>query len=161
MKIQILRVFVLLISISAASVLVWNATRERKSDEVREEGVVAPESMLPSSKLRVIVNANLIKEITPEDDNIVEDQTPNKDTLLFSSKQGPVDSKPWLDMYFKKREKVGSNSVLEAPLMHSSKSFSGPIFKPKDLEKIIEPEKRDPNAEQVLPPQKDPFATQD
>lgn len=144
MKIQILKVLVLMVSISAASVLVWNATRDKKPKETQKDGVISPESMQGSIKSRAVVDFVEIKQL---DINPIEG-----DDLIFSSKSGPVDSKSWLDMISELREKSKSNSESEPPLMHSSKAFIGPIIEQEDLEKILEPEKRDTNAEQKFPP---------
>jgi len=155
MKLQILRVCVLLVSISAVSVLVWNATRDQKPKHTQEDDKISPKKMQGSSKMKVIVTADIIEDITSEDDNIVGDKVPDGDALIFSSKSGLVDSKAWLDMISELRKKADLNSELEEPLMHSSKSFIGPVFEPKELKNIIEGKKQDPTDLQVLPPQEE------
>jgi hypothetical protein len=145
MKSKILRTLVLLVSISAASVLIWNATRDQKMKQAEEEEKISPKKMQGSSKMAVIVTADIIENISTEDNYIVEDKVPNGDTLLFSPKWGAVDSKTWLDMISDVKINAGLNSELEGSLMHSSKSFIGPVFEPKELKEIIEGENQEAN----------------
>lgn len=218
-----LKVLVLLVSISAASALVWNATREQKPKDVREKSAFTTEELQGSSKSRAVVGFDEIKQldfkpvesddliaspksggiIEPEDiSEIVESDKSvpkvtdeevkrTRDMMMSTSKSGIImsddkiremledqkkeelnqKSKPHLMpssksidaiLRVKDVEEIIEGSKLEkkqeTPLMHSSKSFSGPLFKPKELEKIIEGEKKDPNADPVSPPVEDPFS---
>jgi hypothetical protein len=178
MKIQILRVCVLLVSISAASVLVWNATRNKEPKETRKDDVVSPSSMQSSSKSMIFDHIRIedFSPITVEGGKVIfsskegfemseeemrawklATEAELKPHLMSSSKSGPAMT---LDEFFKfmeARQKATSKDDTESqePLMHSSKSFSGPVFEPKELKKIIEGEKQEPNDLQELPPQEE------
>jgi hypothetical protein len=54
MKFKILKVLALLVSISAASALIWNDIRDQKPKESRKDGVISQESMLRSTKSMVV-----------------------------------------------------------------------------------------------------------
>jgi hypothetical protein len=162
MKIHILRVLVLLVSISAASVLIWNASRHQKPHETQEGSTFDPDDMQVSPKSGPMLSSDDIK--TLDNDPLVNYGTKIEGIPVdISEVTNFIPSSKSIDAILKAKDVEGiiegrkTENKQEPPLMSSSKS-SLPIFEPKDLEKIIEPEKRDPNAKQELPPQQDPFA---
>jgi hypothetical protein len=177
-----LKVIVLLVSISAASVLVWNAARDQKSKQVEEKGVITPKKMQGSSKMKVVVTADIIESMDSDSKVIDEEVKAMRDALLSTSKSGRIMSDDKIREMLEKKEKLKAEMVVESKphlmsssksgpamtfdellkfmeakpkaspkddaenheiLMHSSKSFSGPIFKPKELEKIVEGDKKE------------------
>lgn len=221
MKIQILRAVVLLVSISAASVLVWNATRNKEDAERGSKDSFSSGEMQGSTKSKAVVDpgnlkffepdrvdaSDLIESpksggiIEPEDiSKIAESADPEpkvtdeevkrtRDMMMSTSKSGRIMSDDKIREMLEKKAKFKAEMVVESKphlmsssksgpamtldeflrfmeagqkaspkddaeiheiLMHSSKSFSGPIFKPKDLEKIVEGDKKEDG---LLPPQ--------
>jgi hypothetical protein len=162
MKIQILRACVLMVSISAASVLVWNATRDQKPEEVeekQEEDKISPKKMQGSSKARVVIDPENIIEITqeetgesqktPHSDSTVTDEEVKRmrEAMLSTSKSGKVMSDDQIREMLEERKK-------EIKLMPSSK-VSSAILRSKDLEEMIEGKKPDQSDLQELPPQEE------
>lgn len=151
MKIRILRVCVLLVSLSAASVLVWNATRDQKPIEAKEskqEDKISPKKMQGSSKVRVIIDSDNIKEITqpeayefligPDSGSAVtdEDVTKMREVMLSTSKSGRVMSDDQIREMLEDRKKVEPKHEKEQRFMPSSKSIDA-VLRPEDVEKII------------------------
>jgi len=93
------KILVLIVSISAAGAVIWNANRYKKVDEPEKEKTATPESMQGSSKSRMTVHFKEIEQIVEGSDNkkvtrddidwILEEQKPNfsKETLMPSSKR--------------------------------------------------------------------------
>ncbi len=175
----------LLVSISAASVLVWNATRDQKPKQA-EEDKISPKKMQGSSKMKTVITADIIE--TMETDYIVTDEEVKRtrDMMLSTSKSGRVmsDDKIREMLEEQKKEELkhktqknlipssksmdpiltpidikdfieGNDVEKKAPLMHSSKAPLGPLIDQKDLENIIEGKKQDSNDLQKLPPQEE------
>jgi hypothetical protein len=133
MKIQILRLFVLLISISAASVLVWNATRDKKSKQVQKEDMISPSSMQGSSKQKAVVDSGMIFEFEQETfvyEVTDEEVKRTRDMMLSTSKSGIIMSDDKIREMLEAQRK-------ERKLMPSSKSIDA-ILKPKDVEEMVE-----------------------
>lgn len=181
MKLQILRVCVLLVSISAASVLVWNATRDQKPKENRKDEVISQESMLGSSKSKAVgVDLFEFEQETYVYEVTDEEVKRTREAMLSTSKSGRVMSDDQIREMLEERKKekklMPSSKSIDAILrpedvgkliqgsktdkksdsfMHSSKAPLGPLIDQKDLETIIEGKKQDSNDLQKLPPQEE------
>lgn len=131
MKIQIFRVFVLVVSISAASVLVWNAARDKKSKQVQKEGVISPSSMQGSSKSKA-VGLDIFEFVEEPAVTAVADEEVEKtrNAMLSTSKSGIIMSDDEIREMLEAQKK-------ERKLMPSSKSIDA-ILKPKDVEEMVE-----------------------
>lgn len=211
----------LLVSISAASALVWNATRDKEATAPDSSAPLGSGEMQGSTKSKAVVDPGNLKffepdrvdandliespksggVIEPEDISIIaesaepepkvtdEEVTRTRDMLMSTSKSGRIMSDDQIREMLENKAKLKAEMVVESkphlmnssksgpamtideflrfmgakqkaspkddaesqePLMHSSKSFSGPIFKPKDLEKIVEGDKKEDG---LLPPQ--------
>ena len=112
-----------MVSISAASVLVWNATRDQKPEEVeekQEEDKISPKKMQGSSKARVVIDPENIIEITqeetgesqktPHSDSTVTDEEVKRmrEAMLSTSKSGKVMSDDQIREMLEERKKESS-----------------------------------------------------
>jgi len=214
-----LKVLVLLVSISAASALVGNATRNKGAMTREANDAISPANMQGSSKSKAIGQNLFIFEpsevdasdliVSPKSGGIIEPEDISeiagsgepaskvtdeevkamRDALLSTSKSGRIMSDDKIREMLENKAKLKAEMVVESKphlmsssksgpamtldeflrfmeakqkaspkedaesheiLMHSSKSFSGPIFKPKELEKIVEGDKKEDG---LLPPQ--------
>lgn len=130
MKIQILRVLVLLVSISAASVLVWNATRDQKPMETQEEYKISPKKMQGSSKMKTVITADIIETMDSDIAVTDEEVKRTREMMLSTSKSGRIMSDDKIREMLEEQKK-------EPKLMPSSKSIDA-ILKPKDVEEMVE-----------------------
>lgn len=150
----------LLVSISAASVLVWNATRNRRPAERGSKDTISPTEMLGSSKSKAIgkelfdyepenaVDANILvpssksalvldadEAIDIIDGSIFskvtdEEVKRTRDMMMLGSKSGRV-------MSDEEIRKMLENQKKPRKLMPSSKSIDA-ILRPDDVKEVIE-----------------------
>ena len=140
MNIRILRVCVLLVSISAASVLVWNATRDQKPKQTQEEKKISPKKMQGSSKVREIIGADVIEEITQETELpiVTDEEVKNtREAMLSTSKSGRVMSDDQIREMLENRKKFELKHEKEQRFMPSSKSIDA-VLRRNDVEGLIE-----------------------
>lgn len=125
----------LLVSISAVSALVWNATRNQKSDETLNNGSISSEEMLGSSKSKAVgVDFDFMEgdlAVSPKSGPVVtddelrkmvedpaeakvtdEDVKRTRDTMMSTSKSGRIMSDDQIRKMLEERKK----EELELPL---------------------------------------------
>ncbi len=132
MKIRILKVLVLLVSISAASVLVWNAARDQKPKGTQKK----PAAKIESREVSDVVENPFQPKVTDAEAKA------KREILMNSSKSAIMVSDDEVRKMLE--QPVG---IVKPHLMHSSKSIIMPVFGKSDMEKIIEGEKQAPNTE--------------
>lgn len=161
MKFKILRVCVLLVSVSAASVLVWYAAQ--KKPEQKHDNTILTEEMQGSSKSRVVVGADNIREISqgdlavsPKSGPILDDEELRemveprvesavteeevkkmRDMMMSTSKSGRIMSDEDIRKMLEDQKKEALEIKSKLRLMPSSKSIA-PIFEPKDVKNFVE-----------------------
>lgn len=168
MKLQILRVCVLLVSISAASVLVWNATRDQKPKQAEEEDKISPKKMQGSSKVRVVIDSDNIKELTQAEadefidsphsqSNVTDEEVKRtRDMMMSTSKSGKIMSDDKIREMLEDRKKEELKLKKEQKLMPSSKSIDA-ILSRRDVQEIIESSKTENQQEpNLIPSSKNP-----
>jgi hypothetical protein len=159
MKMRILRLSVLLLSVSAASLLVWHAARGRNQDKPGKDAVIAPESSQGSGKSKAIgadlsefTEQPFVPPVTEEEVKTV------RDAMLSTSKSGVIMSDQAIREMLERQkkafpgEKDGRNP--EADLIPSSKNPVR-LIEPKELRKLVERIDGEPSA-QELPEHPDP-----
>ena len=151
MKFKILRICVLLVSVSAASVLVWYATQNNKLDQEKNKTTISPEEMQGSSKSKVIVGADKIREMSQDEaEGFIRDIEANngptvtdeevkrtRDMMMSTSKSGRIISDDDIRKMLEEQKKAESEIESKLRLMPSSKSIA-PILEPEDVKKIVE-----------------------
>lgn len=139
---KVLKVLVLLVSIAGASALVWNATRDRKPEEARKEGVISPKSMQGSSKSKAIVDSGVILSFAEESgvpEVTDEEVKAMRDSMLNTSKSGIIMSDDKIREMLEKRAKLKDEKEVDSnPELLLSGSKSRVAISYDDLRKIAE-----------------------
>jgi len=123
-----------------------------------EDEVVAHD-LAPSSKSGGLIEPEDIEEIVEGDKSAPkvtdEEVKRTRDMMMSTSKSGRIMSDDQIREMLENQKKEALKQKTDPHLMPSSKSFSGPIFEPKELEKIVEGEKQDSNDQQKLLPEEE------
>lgn len=147
----------LLISISAASCLVWNASR---NEESKKESAVDPDDMQFSSKSGPMMSPDDVKQLdnkgandfkTPIEGNPVK--SPESRDLMSSSKSIDAILTP-SDL---EGLREGNKAKQRIDLIPSTKNPNR-LIEPKDLEKMIEDKNQKSNNIEDVLQQEDPFS---
>ena len=124
-----------------------------------EEVKKTRDAMMSTSKSGRIMSDDQIRKML-EDQKNEESKVKEKPHLMHSSKSGPAMGINDLYKFMEAMQKASPNDHIESqePLMHSSKSFSGPVFEPKELKKIIEGKNQKSNNIEDALQEEDPFS---
>jgi hypothetical protein len=175
-----LKVLVLLVSISAASVLVWYASRntnraEQGSNDTSvvpdmqvsseskangslfrdSQGEVAAGDLVLSPKFGIIIETEDISEVVessaPRPKVTDEEVKRTRDAMLSTSKSGRVMSDDKIREMLEGQKKEALKQKSDPHLMSSSKKIDS-LLLAKDLKKIVEGEKKESKEEVILIP---------
>lgn len=142
MKSTPLKYLVLLVSVSAAGVLIWNATRNT-SAEKKEKDLNGPEQLQASSKSAAIISSNNINEIIDQPAKQVvtdEDVKKTREMMMRSSKSGMIMSNEAIREMLEKQAEEKPTVMPQAPeesnLIPSTKN-PGRVITREEIEKIF------------------------
>jgi hypothetical protein len=159
MKFKILRVLVLLISICAASCLVWNASRNEK---LKKESKVDPDDMQFSSKSGPMMSPDDLKKLDGKGANDFKTPIEGNPAKSLESRDLMSSSKS-IDAILTPSDLEGlrvgdfAKHRQSIDLIPSTKSPHR-LIEPKDLEKMIEDKKQKSNNIEDVIQEEDPFS---
>jgi hypothetical protein len=158
MKFKILRVLVLLISISAASCLVWNASRNEK---LKKESKVDPDDMQFSSKSGPMMSPDDVKQLDNKGAN--DFKAPVEGIPVKSSESRDLmSSSKSIDAILSPSDleglREGNKTKQRIDLIPSTKNPNR-LIEPKDLEKMIEDKNQKSNNIEDVLLKEDPFSS--
>jgi hypothetical protein len=157
MKLQILRVCVLLISISAASCLVWNASRK---EEPKKESAVDSANMQFSTKSGPPMSPNDVKQLDKK--GASDFKAPIEGIPVKSLESGDLmPSSKSIDAILTRRDleglRRGDEAKQRTDIMSSSKNPNR-LIEPKDVEEMIEGKNQKSNNIDDALQEEDPFS---
>jgi hypothetical protein len=182
-----LKVIVLLLSVSVASVLVWNAARNQNPAKRGSKDTISPAEMqgsskskaigqdlidfereevvahdlAPSSKSGGLIEPEDIQEIVESDKSASkvtdEEVKRTRDMMMSTSKSGRIMSDEKIREMLEQQKKEELEYKKDRKLMPSSKSIDA-ILKPKDVKEIIEGDESGSRQEpKLIPSSKNPI----
>ena len=148
----------LLISISAASCLVWNASRNEK---LKKESKVDPDDMQFSSKSGPMMSKDDVKQLDKK--GASDFKAPIEGIPVKSLESGDlIPSSKSIDAILTRRDleglRRGDEAKQRTDIMSSSKNPNR-LIEPKDLEKMIEGKNQKSNNIEDVLQEEDPFSS--
>lgn len=157
MKFKMLRVLVLLISISAASCLVWNASRNEK---LKKESKADPADMQFSTKSGPMMSPDDVKQLDRKGANDFKAPVEGNPVKSLESRDLIPSSKS-IDAIITPRDleglREGSEARQRRDIMSSSKNPHR-LIDPKDVEEMIEGKNQKTNNIDDALEEEDPFS---